>query len=132
MELKKQIRNELLKRQEISFIAEAAKNPGFDEMRKKISDELKKPEENIEVYEIQGKFGRNTFLIKANIYDSKEGLDKAIVMKKTQKQKVAEKKAAEDAAKAAAEEAKKKADEERASSASKEAEDSKIAVENAA
>lgn len=103
MEIQKDIRNELLKRQEVSIIIESDKNPGFSEMSKKISEELKKPLGCIEVYNVKGKFGRNTFLIKANIYDSPEILNNMKEMAKTKKQKDTDKKSIEDAAKAAAE-----------------------------
>jgi ribosomal protein S24E len=104
MEYIKNIQNALMKRQEISFIAEGEKNPGFAEMRKKISEELNKSEENIEVYGVKGKFGRDTFLVKAYIYDSKKDLDAIKVLSKTKKQRKTEKeetkKSAEEAKKA--------------------------------
>ncbi len=106
MELKKNTKNALMKRQEISFVLESNKNPNFAEIRKKISEELKKPEEAIDVYGIGGKFGRKTFLIKANIYDSKKDLDTIKQMSKTKKQKKAE----EEEKKKAAEESKKSAE----------------------
>lgn len=82
--MEKKITNDLFNRQEISFIIEAEKNPSFADMRKLISEKYSCPEEAIDVYNIKGKFGRNTFLIKANIYDSKENLAKAV--QKTRKQ----------------------------------------------
>ena len=118
MEYKKNIKNGMMKRQEISFIVKSEKNPGFGEMRKKISEEMNKPEENIEVYGIQGKFGRDTFLIKANVYDTKKDLDEIKILSKTKKQRKNEaeeaKKAIEDAKKAG-EEAKKAEEEEKKS-----------------
>ena len=119
MEFKKNIRNDLLKRQEISFLLESGKNPSFDEMRKKISEEMKKPEEAIDVYGIGGKFGRKTFLIKANLYDSKKDLDTIKQMSKTKKQKKAE----DEEKKKAAEESKKSAE---APSEAKEAETKEV------
>ncbi len=104
MEFKKNIKNSLLKRQEISFLVEAQKNPGFDEMKKKISEELKKDEDLIDVYGISGKFGRSTFLVKANIYETKKDFDSIKILNKTKKQRKTEaeetKKAAEEAKKA--------------------------------
>lgn len=107
MEYKKNIKNAMMKRQEISFIVKSEKNPGFAEMRKKISEDMNKPEENIEVYGVQGKFGRDTFLVKAYVYDSKKDLDAIKLLSKTKKQRNAE----EEGAKKAAEEAKKAAEE---------------------
>ena len=68
--------NELLSRKEVKIIVEAAKNPSMQEAMKTISDHFKVKDENIVVREIKGKFGRNTFLISAFIYNSKEAKDK--------------------------------------------------------
>ncbi len=110
MEFKKNIKNSLMNRQEISFLVEAEKNPGFGEMKKKISEELKKDEDVIDVYGVSGKFGRSTFLVKANIYETKKDFDSIKILNKTKKQRKTEaeeiKKAIEEA-KNAAEEAKK-------------------------
>lgn len=103
MELKKNIKNALMKRHEISYLVEGEKNPSFAEMKQKISIEMKKPEENIDVYGIQGKFGRDTFLVKAYVYDSKDDLETIKILSKTKKMRTAEK----DEIKKAAEEAKK-------------------------
>jgi len=99
MELKKNIKNSLMKRQEVSYLVESEKNPTFSEMKQKISAEMKKPEETIDVYGVQGKFGRRTFLIKAYVYDSKEDLETIKNLSKTKKQRIAgeeEKKKAEE------------------------------------
>ncbi|MDD5191979.1 MAG: hypothetical protein PHH54_06815 [Candidatus Nanoarchaeia archaeon] len=106
MKTTKDIKNSLLKRQEISFISEADKNPSFDEMKKKIAEDFKKKEEAIDVYGIKGSFGSDSFKVDAYIYDSKEDLGKARQL--TQKQRKEIKKAAEDAKKTE-EEAKKAA-----------------------
>ncbi|MDD5193149.1 MAG: hypothetical protein PHF67_01040 [Candidatus Nanoarchaeia archaeon] len=108
MEIKKNTKNELFKRYEVSIILESDKNPSFSEVKKKLSEKFSKPEDSIDVYNIKGKFGRNTFLIKAYVYDSKADFEKAV--QKTKKQRDAEKKAAEEAKKAE-EEAKKAAEE---------------------
>jgi len=116
MELKKDIKNTLMKRHEVSFIVEAEKNPSFSEMKQKISSEMKKPEENIDVYGIQGKFGRGTFLIKAYVYDSKEDYDAIKILSKTKKMRTTEK----EEAKKAIEEAKKAKEEAKAAKEKKE------------
>jgi len=93
----KDIRNDLLKRQEVSIILEAEKNPGFEEMKKKISEEFKKPEEVVDVYNIKGSFGSKEFKIDAYIYDSKEDLEKNKPKKKVKKgEEKKEEKAAEE------------------------------------
>jgi len=68
--------NELLNRKEIKIIVEESKNPSMQEAMKTISGHFKAKDENIVVREIKGKFGRNTFLISAFIYNSKEAKDK--------------------------------------------------------
>ena len=72
MEIKKDFKNELMQRRELSLIVDSEKNPSFAEMSKMISEQFKSPEENIMVEGIKGKFGSNTFLVKASIYNSKE------------------------------------------------------------
>ena len=88
MKFEKDTRNELFKRQEISFELEADKNPSFSEIRSKIAEQTGKPEESIDVLNINGNFGSNIFNIDAYVYDSKEDLEKA--QQKTQKQRKAE------------------------------------------
>lgn len=85
MEITSEIRNDLFKRNEIMAELEAEKNPGFDEVRKMISEQTKKSEDSIDVYGIKGSFGSNSFVIKANVYDSKEDKDNAEQL--TQKQR---------------------------------------------
>lgn len=106
MEVKHTMKNDLFKRQELVMELEADKNPSFEEARKRISENVKKSEENIDVLSVHGKFGRNIFIITANVYDSREDKEKAVAMRKTQKQRETEKKEAEEAKKKAAEDAK--------------------------
>jgi len=89
MEIKLDIRNDLFKRNEIKAELEAEKNPGFDEVRKMISEKIKKSEDSVDVYGIKGGFGSNNFIINAYVYDSKEDKDKAEQL--TQKQRKADK-----------------------------------------
>ena len=112
MEVKNNMKNDMFKRHEFLFELEASKTPSFAEAKTRVAEELNKDEENVDVLNVYGKFGKNVFVIKANVYDSKEGLNKALLLRKTQKQKVADKKAAEEAKKAEAE-AKKNASEEK-------------------
>jgi len=101
MEIKQNIRNELVKRNEFNGILKSETNPNFEAVKKLVSEQTKKPEEAIDVYNIQGSFGSNKFNIKAYAYDSVEDLKKA--EQKTQKQLAAEKKAEEEKKKAEAE-----------------------------
>jgi ribosomal protein S24E len=72
MHIKKDIKNVLMKRREVQIIVEAQKTPSFAEAAKLLAEHFKSPEENIMVEKVSGKFGRNTFLISASIYDTKE------------------------------------------------------------
>lgn len=103
MEMKRDFKNELLKRQEIIFEIESDKNPTFTDVKKMISEKLSKPEENIDVYSIKGNFGERLFTICAYIYSSKKDLEKIKKLQKTQKQRNEEKKSAEEEKKKAAE-----------------------------
>jgi len=90
MNVKQDIRNELFKRQELVIELEGEKNPSFEETRKLISEHCKKPVENIDVYEIQGKFGKKIFEIGVYIYETKEELEIMKNLRKTQKQRKAD------------------------------------------
>ena len=82
MQIIKNIRNELLKRNEITAVVNSEKNPSIEEVRKKISEETGKPEENIEVYNIKGSFGSRNFKVSSKIYDNKENLKKSKIKEK--------------------------------------------------
>lgn len=100
MEIKKDFKNSLFKRQEISGELESEKNPSFDEVRRFISEKIKKPEETIEVRNVKGSFGKHIFYVDAHVYESKEDLNKMKQLTKTKKQRTEEtKKAKEEAAK---------------------------------
>jgi ribosomal protein S24E len=87
MKVQKDIKNDLMKRREISVVVEAPKNPSFPEALKMIAEHFKSPEEHIMLENVKGKFGRNTFLINASIYESKELKEEAF--KRLVKQKKA-------------------------------------------
>lgn len=72
MEIKKDIKNELMCRREIALVLEADKNPSFAEMNKMVAEHFKANEENVLVEKIVGSFGSNKFIINASIYDTKE------------------------------------------------------------
>ena len=79
--------NLLLNRREIKVIVEAPKNPSFQEACKLISEKFKADEELIDVRNIGGKFGRDTFLISAYVYKNKK--DKEELAKKRGRVKAA-------------------------------------------
>jgi len=96
MEIKKDFKNSLFKRQEITGELESEKNPSFDEVKKFIAEKLKKPEETIEVRNVKGGFGNHVFHVEAHIYDSKENLDTMKELTRTKKQRTEDAKPAEE------------------------------------
>ncbi len=99
MEIIKDIRNDLLKRQEINISLKSEQTPNFEDIKKQIAGEFKKSEEVIDVYNIKGNFGSSKFKIGVYIYDSKEDLEKNKLKKKKQtkeKKPVKSKTSAED------------------------------------
>ena len=85
MKILEEKENHLLNRKEVKLIVEAPKNPSMAEALKILADKFKAEEEMIAVKEVQGKFGRNTFLITGNIY--KDLKDKQELEKKKEKKK---------------------------------------------
>jgi len=70
------VKNDLFKRREIKIVVDSSGNPGFANALKIVSEQFKANEENIAVHNVKGKFGRDTFLIEAFIYGSKEDKEK--------------------------------------------------------
>ncbi|MFH1608321.1 MAG: hypothetical protein ABIA78_04275 [archaeon] len=95
MELKiiSETENPLFNRKEIEGEIETDVAPSREDVRKVISEKFSANSENIKVRTIMGKFGSRVFVIVANIYDSKENLDKYEIKKK--KDAESEKKATE-------------------------------------
>ncbi|MDP1729310.1 MAG: hypothetical protein Q8L27_03860 [archaeon] len=89
MEIKKDIKNDLMNRREIDFVLVSDKNPSFADASKLIADHFKVAEDNIMVENVRGKFGRDSFLISASIYDSKELKEEAVKRLIKQKKEVA-------------------------------------------
>jgi len=69
--------NILLGREELKLIIKTDKTPSFADVVKLIAEQVKKPEESIFVEGIKGKFGRESFLVKAYVYKTKEDKEKA-------------------------------------------------------
>ncbi len=70
MKITSDFRNELLNRREVEGIVESESNPSFQLAAKMISEHFKAAEELITIKRIAGKFGRDSFLLEAFIYDS--------------------------------------------------------------
>ena len=79
--------NPLFNRKEVKVIVESKSNPSLSEAEKGISEKFSQPKENIKINKIQGKFGRNTFLIIANVYTSLGDKDKTEPKPKVKKEK---------------------------------------------
>jgi len=132
MDVLKDLKNELLGRREVKIVVPSEKNPSFDEAIKFIAAEFKTPDENIDISGIKGKFGRKTFLISANVYDSKESKEKAeIKTKKQRKAEAEEAKKADEEKKAPAEEKPAPATEEKPASPAEEKKDESKPAEEA-
>jgi len=82
--------NALLKRTEIVAAMDSQENPGFEKARADIAKECKADEEAIVIKAVRSHFGRHSFAIEADIYDSVEQKNKI-------EQKPKAKKAAEGA-----------------------------------
>ena len=65
-------KNHLLNRREVKVLVESASNPGFATSQSNIATQFKAKEDSIAIKAVKSKFGRNTFLIDAYIYDSAE------------------------------------------------------------
>lgn len=85
MKTQTDLKNNLLKRREIKLIVDSSGNPGFASALNMVAQQIKAPEENIVVKNVKGKFGRDTFLIDAFVYDSvkdKESIEPRVKVKK--------------------------------------------------
>ena len=85
MKIKKDFRNELLKRREVEFVFESEKNPGFAVAREKIHEKFKISPENVVVKFVKNNFGAREFLVEAFLYDSvadKEAIEQKPKVKK--------------------------------------------------
>ena len=89
MQILKDIKNDLFKRKEIKIILSSEKTPSYTEVSKLLSEKFNSAEENIVVSKVKGRFGAKSFLIEADIYDSKEAKEKTERKPKEKKAKAA-------------------------------------------
>ena len=87
MEIKKEFRNELFKRKEILIELYSEKNPGFNEIKKIISEEMKFSKENLDMRGVKGGFGKKSFVSEVYVYDNKEDLENMKKLEMTKKQR---------------------------------------------
>ncbi|MBI2630035.1 hypothetical protein HYW76_02960 [Candidatus Pacearchaeota archaeon] len=85
METTSDTENVIFNRREIQIVTEAEKTPSHEEAAKIISDNFKVNSENIVIRDIRGRFGRDTFMIDALVYKTKEDKDKFEAKKKEKK-----------------------------------------------
>ena len=76
MEIKKQFKNSLLGREEIEFLIKENVAPSKEDLKKKLAEKFKKPENSIVIKTIYGNFGKREFLVNVFIYDSEEQKNK--------------------------------------------------------
>jgi ribosomal protein S24E len=83
-------KNNLLKRREIEVVVQADKNPGLDQAKKLVAEQIGVSEEVVAVKTLTSRFGRDTFTINAFVYDSlkdKEQIEPKL--KKAKEEKIA-------------------------------------------
>ena len=79
------VRNDLLNRREIKAVISSRGNPGFAEAGKMVAESLKAVDDNIVVRNVLSKFGRDSFLIDAYVYDSVDHKNRIEPKKKEKK-----------------------------------------------
>ena len=79
--------NPLFNRKEIRILVTSESNPTKADSEKLISEKFSSQIESIAIKSIKGKFGRNEFLITANIYKSLEDKNKTEPKPKKKKEK---------------------------------------------
>ena len=78
-------KNELLKRREVKVLVNAESNLGYENAIKIIVEQFKAKEEMIVLKALKSKFGMNTFLISAYIYNSEKDKERIEPRKKENK-----------------------------------------------
>ena len=76
-----------MKRREVKVLIEFPSNPGFAKALSTVAEQFKAKEEAVAVKAVKSKFGRNTFLIDAYIYNSAEDKSKIEPKPKAKKAK---------------------------------------------
>lgn len=72
MKVLKDFKNPLLNRREVKLVVEHSGNPGFVKAQELVAGHFKADSNAIAVKALKSKFGRDTFLLDAFIYDSVE------------------------------------------------------------
>jgi len=77
MNIKKEFKNNLLKRIELEFDYESDSNPGYEGVKKVVSEKYKADEGLIVVKKVSGNFGSNEFNVIVFIYENSDAMKKA-------------------------------------------------------
>jgi len=85
MEVKKEFKNDLLKRKEVLVSNVYSSNPGLSQSLKDVASKFKVSEDVIVLRRVGNEFGNNEFIIDAFIYDSLEDKEKVEPKKKEKK-----------------------------------------------
>src|SRR3989338_1501085 len=83
-----EIENPLFKRKEIKIIIDSVSTPTIEDSKKLVSEKFSKPIEAIAIKSVKCKFGRKTFKIEANVYNSAKDKDKTDPKQKVKNEKV--------------------------------------------
>ncbi len=87
MNIIKDLKNDLLKRREIKLIIKSESNPGYANSLKIISEKFNANADLIVTKGIKSKFGRDSFLIDAFIYNSVKDKERIEPKKKVKEKK---------------------------------------------
>jgi len=79
--------NPLFNRREVKIVIESKATPSISEAEKIVSENFKSNQENIKIKKVNGKFGRTTFLLEANIYKTPEDKNRTENINKKKKRK---------------------------------------------
>lgn len=70
IEVKKEFRNDLLRRSEFEFVMESYGNPGKEKVMSEVSAKTKAEPERITIKRIVSSFGKGNFVLEVFVYDS--------------------------------------------------------------
>jgi len=85
MEIKKEIKNLLLGREEIEFKISSNSTPSKLDLAKQLAEKIKKSESLVVIKNVKGNFGRKDVLVKAFVYYSEKDKDKFELKSKDKK-----------------------------------------------
>lgn len=74
MEIKKDFKNNLLNRREVEVVQDYDSNPGFERVKKEVSEKFKVDLDRIAIKNIISNFGSDSFVVDFFIYDSAEDM----------------------------------------------------------